>query len=125
MSNNEIIGTLTENNQLVGELSTIKEIEIKLNSGAKGETGSDAEVTTDNVKTALDITTLSGSNTGDQDLSDLAEKANVLELDNTILFTPDADYEPATKKYVDDNSITYIGTVEPNPLEYKIWIDTN
>jgi len=45
----------------------------------------------------------SGTNTGDQDLSSLATKANVLELDNTTPFTPDADYEPATKKYVDDN----------------------
>jgi len=32
-----------------------------------------------------------------------ANKTNVLELDNTTVFTPDADYEPATKKYVDDN----------------------
>lgn len=31
-------------------------------------------------------------------------KTNVLELDNTGSFTPDADYEPATKKYVDDNA---------------------
>jgi hypothetical protein len=29
---------------------------------------------------------------------------NVLALDNTTAFTPDADYEPATKKYVDDNA---------------------
>jgi len=33
-----------------------------------------------------------------------ADKSNVLELDNTDAFTPDADYEPATKKYVDDNA---------------------
>lgn len=37
------------------------------------------------------------------DVSDKADKTNVLELDNTTAFTPDADYEPATKKYVDDN----------------------
>jgi hypothetical protein len=30
--------------------------------------------------------------------------SNYLALDNTTVFTPDADYEPATKKYVDDNS---------------------
>jgi hypothetical protein len=36
-------------------------------------------------------------------LGDKADKTNVLELDNTDAFTPDADYEPATKKYVDDN----------------------
>ncbi len=51
---------------------------------------------------------LTGVNTGDQDLSGLALKANVLELDNTSAFTPDADYEPATKKYVDDNTIATV-----------------
>ena len=59
--------------------------------------------------TATDIANLgnlSGTNTGDQDLSTLALKSNVLELDNTAAFTPDADYEPATKKYVDDNAAT-------------------
>lgn len=33
-----------------------------------------------------------------------ANITNVLVLDNTTPFTPDADYEPATKKYVDDNT---------------------
>ena len=33
---------------------------------------------------------------------------NALGLDNTTAFTPDADYEPATKKYVDDNASTTI-----------------
>ncbi|MFI1771541.1 hypothetical protein ACH5TX_07485, partial [Flavobacteriaceae bacterium MEBiC06459] len=37
-----------------------------------------------------------------------AAKTNVLELDNTNAFTPDADYEPATKKYVDDSNTTII-----------------
>lgn len=37
------------------------------------------------------------------DISLKADKNNVLELTNTVPFTPDADYEPATKKYVDDN----------------------
>lgn len=36
------------------------------------------------------------------DLALYALKSNVLELNNTDEFTPDADYEPATKKYVDD-----------------------
>jgi hypothetical protein len=40
----------------------------------------------------------------EQDISLKADKSNVLELDNTTEFTPDADYEPATKKYVDDNA---------------------
>ena len=60
-------------------------------------------------RTALDAVT--NTNTGDQDLSTLALKTNVLELDNTAAFTPDADYEPATKKYVDDN-----GSLAPNFL---------
>ncbi|MEE9361988.1 MAG: hypothetical protein V3U92_05260 [Cellulophaga sp.] len=35
-----------------------------------------------------------------------AEKSNVLELDNTTAFTPNTDYEPATKKYVDNANTT-------------------
>ena len=34
---------------------------------------------------------------------DKAETSNVLTRDNTSPFTPNNDYEPATKKYVDDN----------------------
>lgn len=34
---------------------------------------------------------------------ELVDKSNVLTKDNTKEFTPDADYEPATKKYVDDS----------------------
>ena len=44
----------------------------------------------------------------DVDLGAVALKSNVLELDNTTPFTPDADYEPATKKYVDDSSSVVI-----------------
>ncbi len=44
------------------------------------------------------------------DLSKYALKSNVLELDNTDAFTPDSDYEPATKKYVDDSTETYTNT---------------
>ena len=76
----------------------------------------------------------SGSNTGDQDLSALATKANVLELDNTTSFTPDSDYEPATKKYVDNNvdtvpasfvKLTTTSTADLNPSsEMKIAWDT-
>ena len=78
-------------------------------------------VTTNKFTNATDISRLantSGSNTGDQDISGIAtnagdisdletnkaDKTNVLELDNTTPFTPDAEYEPATKKYVDDNA---------------------
>ncbi len=44
-----------------------------------------------------------------------ADLTNVLELDNTDAFTPDADYEPATKKYVDDNAggtSTFLGLTD-------------
>jgi len=49
----------------------------------------------DNVQKALE--------TLDDAVDDKANKNNVLELNNTTSFTPDNDYEPATKKYVDDN----------------------
>ena len=51
----------------------------------------------------INLSNQSGTNTGDQDLSLLALKSNVLELDNTSAFTPNSDYEPSTKKYVDDS----------------------
>jgi hypothetical protein len=81
-------------------------------------------------------------------ISTLATKTNVLEKDNTTSFTPDADYEPSTKKYVDDikagamgvvihgatagtarpsgfASITWIGSVEPtNATNNDVWINT-
>lgn len=66
-----------------------------------------SEGVTSKILTAAERTTIgnqTGTNTGDQDLSGLALKSNVLELDNISVFVPDADYEPATKKYVDDNS---------------------
>jgi hypothetical protein len=56
-----------------------------------------------------------------------ADDVNCLAKDNTTEFTPDADYEPATKKYVDDtvgspdsivstdglNSVTVSGGIDP------------
>lgn len=50
-----------------------------------------------------EITGTLSNQTDLQNVLDLkANKSNVLELDNTAVFTPDTDYEPATKKYVDD-----------------------
>ena len=73
----------------------------------------DAKIMTADERTAIaDNTTAIEANetdietnaTGISDLdSDKADKSNVLELDNTEAFTPTADNEPATKKYVDDN----------------------
>jgi len=65
---------------------------------------SSAQVTFD-VETDSKRVILEAGQTNDTELYSVkAEKTNVLELDNTTAFTPDADYEPATKKYVDDNS---------------------
>jgi hypothetical protein len=47
--------------------------------------------------------TKTGDATYSIDTNTYVTVANVLTLDNTAVFTPDADYEPATKKYVDDN----------------------
>lgn len=52
----------------------------------------------------LGINPKGGATTVVARLALLALKSNVLELNNTTPFTPDADYEPATKKYVDDNA---------------------
>lgn len=38
-------------------------------------------------------------------LSDKADKSNVIEKDNTEVFTPTADYQPATKKFVEDTVV--------------------
>lgn len=48
-------------------------------------------------------------------------KDNVLTKDNTTAFTPDADYEPATKKYVDDKEVRLVYNAE----EYWMIIATN
>jgi hypothetical protein len=70
--------------------------------------GADDNYVTDAEKTVIANT--SGINSGDNATNTqysglAASKAdvnNVLTLNNTTAFTPDADYEPATKKYVDD-----------------------
>jgi len=63
-------------------------------------TGTDSQtLSIDSTASTIGIT-ISG---GNRVHFDLLSTANVLTLDNTTPFTPDADYEPATKKYVDDN----------------------
>jgi hypothetical protein len=49
---------------------------------------------------------------------------NVLTLDNTTPFTPDSDYEPATKKYVDDGlslkaDTTYVDNLFSSTVRLK------
>jgi len=64
-------------------------------------TGNVTDLTPAEVRTMINV---ADGATVDQDLSGLALKSNVLELDNTSVFIPDADYEPATKLYVDSMS---------------------
>lgn len=47
--------------------------------------------------------------TNPPNLSIYAEKSNVLERNGADIFTPDGDYQPATKKYVDDHVGTPAG----------------
>jgi len=54
--------------------------------------------------------------------TDKADKTNVLELDNTTPFTPDADYEPAPKKYVDDE-IASSSLTKLTDGQYITWTD--
>ncbi len=56
-------------------------------------------------------------------MNPLALKTNVLELDNTTAFTPDADYEPATKKYVDDNASTTYSVGDFAQGGVVFWVD--
>lgn len=64
----------------------------------------------------LGISPSGSSDTLAERLTLLALKSNVLELDNTTPFTPDADYEPATKKYVDDSTPSGLAAMKLNIL---------
>lgn len=72
----------------------------------------------DNIVTFADTSGKLGKDSGIA-ISGLAEKSNVLERDNTDVFTPDADYEPATKKYVDDHAGS--GTSSTDVLKVQIF----
>ena len=69
--------------------------------------GTDDNYVTDAEKTK--IGNLSGTNTGDQDLSGYALTSAVLSKTNTTAFTPTADYHPVPKKYVDDEITATVG----------------
>ena len=55
--------------------------------------------------------------------------ARYLYKENTDAFTPDADYEPATKKYVDDNAVADHGSLtglgDDDHIQYTENADTN
>lgn len=108
---------------LTGTLSDQTDLQSALDAKQNTITNSDSitEGATNLFLTSAERTKLSntsGTNTGDQDISGIAtnasnistlntnkaDKSNVLELDNTDVFTPTADYHPATKKYVDDGA---------------------
>ena len=47
-------------------------------------------------------------------------KNNVLEKDNTNEYVPEADYNPATKKYVDESTLTIINdTISSSTTTYS------
>ena len=51
------------------------------------------------------------SNNGEYKEIPQPDLSNYLAKNNTTAFTPDADYEPATKKYVDDHNSNYAGGI--------------
>lgn len=54
--------------------------------------------------------------------NDLVRKDSVLALDNAVAYTPGADYEPATKKYADDNITGYtVGDFAQGGIVF--WVD--
>jgi len=61
---------------------------------------------------------------------DFIQEASVLTLTNIIAYTPTADYHPATKKYIDDetllrtNTDTYVPTADYHPATKK-YVDDN
>jgi len=94
-----------------GNIST-NTSDISTNASNIATNTADISTNADNISTNAGNISTNASNisTNASDISDLdtnkADKSNVLELDNTDAFTPDADYEPATKKYVDDSVYT-------------------
>ncbi|WP_430971701.1 beta strand repeat-containing protein [Sunxiuqinia rutila] len=99
---------LDKNSAIIGATKT------KITYDANGLVTAGEDATTADIASSTDkryvtdaqlatLANTSGTNTGDQDLSGYAKKTEVLTLNNTTAFTPSADYEPATKKYVDDN----------------------
>jgi len=60
-------------------------------------------------------------------LGSTVDLSNYLAKNNTTAFTPAGDYNPATKKYVDDNTkaISWIWTTQPsNPVAWSTYYDT-
>ncbi len=87
---------------------------------------------TDDITNDSTVTGATASNALNTLDTDKAEKANVLGLDNTTTFTPDADYEPATKKYVDDatpaldlDDLADVDAPTPSEGDVIAWNDTS
>lgn len=92
---------------------------------------------TSNISTlsgTVDLNTAHRTTTSGNPHQVTADDVNCLAKDNTTEFTPDADYEPATKKYVDDaagspdtiissdglNSVTVSGGLNPSQDDYVL-----
>ena len=110
-SEEDIIATIINSFEGTVVATSYPKVNYFLVDGSRDMTGygliKGTKVEIDNISTYIDkdefgnmiFTDIFGTTT----LNSKADKTNVLELDNTDVFTPDADYEPATKKYVDDN----------------------
>ncbi|MBL4879764.1 MAG: hypothetical protein JKX82_00435 [Oleispira sp.] len=115
LANTTVVNDLSTNSATDG-LSANQGVVLKglvdVNTAKTGITSTQAnEITANTAKTGItntQATDIADNKTGvaanTTTIGNKAAKSNVLELDNTTAFTPDEDYEPATKKYVDENS---------------------
>jgi hypothetical protein len=88
----------------------------------KGAGSKVAQATDTDIRAALGVSALSGSNTGDQDLSGLVSKTGDQTIAGVKTFSsfpalpssaPTTDYQAATKKYVDDHAggVSVVATI--------------
>ena len=78
-------------------------------SGEKAKLASVADGAEVNVQADWNAVTGDAEILNKPNLSIYAETSNVLAKNNTEIYTPDTDYNPATKKYVDDNLLAPAG----------------
>ena len=81
--------------------------------GEKGDPGSDASVTKQNVEAVL---------TGD--ITSHNHDSRYISKSNTSIYTPTADYHPATKKYVDDTVAAVDVTEQISGKADKTYVDS-
>ena len=76
--------------------------------GGMGPAGKDGAPGADGLPGTTDYTQLENL----PNLTVYAEKTNVLEKNGTTVWTPDGDYQPATKKYVDDHAPDFLSLTD-------------